>query len=331
MSEMGLKKAAVLMLAIGQDAAAEVMRFLEPREVQKLSMLMSTMHSVSTEELNNVLSELKTESKKTSYFGIDSEVYISEVLNKALGDDKAANLLDRILTKNDSSGIDNLKWMEAKAVAKLIGNEHPQIIAAILLHLEPLQASEILTELAEQTRIDVILRMSTLDGIQPVVLNELNDVLNSLLMGNDNFRNKAIGGVKATASILNLLSADMEAVIMNRLHEFDGKIAQQVADNMFVFDNIMDISNRDIQTILVEVPSEALIISLKGAKEDIKAKIVSNMSERAAEMMLEDLKAKGPVRLSEVEKQQKEILQIIRRLADEGQIDIQKGGNDAFV
>ena len=331
MSEMGLKKAAVLMLAIGQDAAAEVMRFLEPREVQKLSMLMSTMHSVSTEELNNVLSELKTESKKTSYFGIDSEVYISEVLNKALGDDKAANLLDRILTKNDSSGIDNLKWMEAKAVAKLIGNEHPQIIAAILLHLEPLQASEILTELAEQTRIDVILRMSTLDGIQPVVLNELNDVLNSLLMGNDNFRNKAIGGVKATASILNLLSADMEAVIMNRLHEFDGKIAQQVADNMFVFDNIMDISNREIQTILVEGPSEALIISLKGAKEDIKAKIVSNMSERAAEMMLEDLKAKGPVRLSEVEKQQKEILQIIRRLADEGQIDIQKGGNDAFV
>ena len=331
MSDTGLQKAAVLMFALGEDAAAQVMKFLEPKEVQKLGMLMATMNSVSTESLNGVLIELKSESEKNKTFNVDSEEYVSGVINKALGDDKASSLLNRILTKSDSTGIDNLKWMDAKSVANLILNEHPQIIATILLHLPPLQASEILAEFTERTRIDVILRITTLDGIQPLILSDLNDVLNNLLTGNNKSTKKPLGGIRATASIMNFLNTEMESAIMEKLRDMDEKIADQINEEMFVFDNIIDIADRDIQAILLEIPSEGLIIALKGAKEDIKNKILKNMSERAAEMMLEDLNSKGPVRLSEVEKQQKEILIIIRRLADEGTITISSGGDDEFV
>ncbi len=331
MSDTGLQKAAVLMFALGEDAAAQVMKFLEPKDVQKLGMLMATMSSVSTESLNGALAELKSESEKNKTFNVDSEEYVSGVISKALGDDKASSLLNRILTKSDSTGIDNLKWMDAKTVANLILNEHPQIIATILLHLPPLQASEILAEFTERTRIDVILRITTLDGVQPLILSDLNDVLSSVLTGNNKSTKKALGGIKATASIMNFLNTEMESAIMEKLKDMDEKIADQINEEMFVFDNIIDIADRDIQTILLEIPSEGLIIALKGAKEDIKNKILKNMSERAAEMMLEDLNSKGPVRLSEVEQQQKEILMIIRRLADEGTITISSGGDDEYV
>ncbi len=331
MSDSGLQKAAILMFALGEDAAAQVMKFLEPKEVQRLGILMATMNSVPTESLNDVLVELHSESEKNKTFSVDSEEYVSGVINKAIGGDKAGSLLSRILTKSDSTGIDNLKWMDAKSVANLILNEHPQIIATILLHLPPLQASEILAEFSERTRIDVILRISTLDGIQPLILGDLNDVLNNLLTGNNKSTKKSLGGIRATASIMNFLNTEMESAIMDKLKDFDMNIADQINEEMFVFDNIIDIADRDIQAILLEIPSEGLIIALKGAKEDIKNKILKNMSERAAEMMLEDLNAKGPVRLSEVEKQQKEILMIIRRLADEGQITISSGGDDDYV
>lgn len=331
MSDTGLQKAAILMFALGEDAAAQVMKFLEPKEVQKLGILMATMNSVSTESLNGVLVELHSESEKNKTFSVDSEEYVSGVINKAIGGDKAGSLLSRILTKSDSTGIDNLKWMDAKSVANLILNEHPQIIATILLHLPPLQASEILAEFTERTRIDVILRITTLDGIQPLILSDLNDVLNNLLTGNNKSTKKPLGGIKATASIMNFLNTEMESAIMEKLRDMDEKIADQINEEMFVFDNIIDIADRDIQAILLEIPSEGLIIALKGAKEDIKNKILKNMSERAAEMMLEDLNSKGPVRLSEVEQQQKEILMIIRRLADEGTITISSGGDDEYV
>jgi len=331
MGDVGLQKAAVLMFALGEDAAAQVMKHLEPREVQKLGLLMSSMTSVTTESLTGVLNELRLESRKSKTFNVDSHDYISGVVNKALGEDKAGNILNRILTKSDSHGIDNLKWMDAKSVASLIYNEHPQIIATILLHLPPLQASEILSELTERTRIDVLLRITTLDGVQPLILNDLNEVLNNLLTGNDSIRKKQLGGIKSAAAIMNFLNTDLEAVVMNKIKDFDQNIADQINDEMFVFDNIVDIGDMDIQAILLEVDSECLIVALKGAKEEIKNKILKNMSGRAAEMMLEDLNARGPVRVSEVEKQQKEILITIRRLADEGKITIASGGDDDFV
>jgi flagellar motor switch protein FliG len=331
MSDVGIQKAAILLLALGQDEAAEVMKYLEPREVQKLGIVMSTMTSVSNEVLNSVLQEFRGISEQNTSFGIDSEDYIRNVLNKALGSDKASNLLNRILVSKDASGIDSLKWMDSKSVADLIRFEHPQIIATILVHLDPYQASQIIGFLSERTRTEVILRAATLDGVQPAALNELNDVLTNLLNGNESIRKKSIGGVRATASIMNFMNGDIEVSTISKLKEFDPELAQRIIEQMFVFDNIMDIDDRDIQVILREVPSESLIIAIKGAKEEIKEKIFKNMSQRAAEMMREDLDAKGPVRLSEVEKQQKEILQIIRRLADEGQITISKGGENDFI
>lgn len=331
MSEAGIQKAAILMLALGQDEAAEVMKYLEPREVQKLGTAMSTIKTIANDDLVSVLQDFEEESQRNTSFGIDTEDYIRNVITKALGDDKAGNLLNRILVTRDSSGIESLKWMDARSVADLIRFEHPQIIATILVHLDPMHASEILTELSERTRTEAILRIATLDGLQPQAINELNDVLTKLLTGNENIKKKPIGGVKSTASIMNFLKTDIETALMEKIRNYDTVIADQITDQMFVFDDILDIEDRDIQTILREVPSESLIIALKGAKQEIQAKIFRNMSSRAAEMMREDLDAKGPVRLSDVDKQQKEILQIIRRLSDEGQITLSSGGEESFV
>jgi len=332
MKEAGLEKAAVLMLTLGQEACIEVMKYLEPKEVQKLGALMAMKTSVSTDSLNAVLTELQKEVGKNRSFGIDSNEYVSEVLTKAFGDDAATNLLNRILTKSDTTGIDNLKWMDPKSVADFIHNEHPQIIAAILTHLDPLKASEILSEFPEAMRLDAILRIATLDNIQPLVLNDLNDVLSNLLTDNDKtHRTRPIGGTRATAAIMNFFNTNIESMLMNQLEEFDINIAQEIKTQMFVFDDIIDIDDRDLQIILTEIPSEGLIVALKGAKEGIKTKIFNNMSGRAAEMMLDDLNTKGPVRLSLIEKEQKAILQIIKRLADEGKITLRTGTDDDFI
>lgn len=330
MSENGVQKAAVLMLSLGQEAAAEIIKHLDPREVQKLGKAMAEIKGVTRKMVDQVLQDFVTETSKTTSFGMPNDEYIRDVLNKALDEDKASWLINRILITRDASGFESLKWMEGKAVADLIRNEHPQIIATILVHLEPYHASEVLNELSERTRHEVTLRIATLDGVQPAALSELNDVLNKLLTGNDNLRKKAMGGVQTMAEIMNFMNGDAETAIIENLKNYDPNLAQEVLDKMFVFDNILDIQDRDIQVILREVPSEALIVALKGATDELKTKIFKNMSQRAADMMREDLQAKGPVRLSDVEKQQKEILQIVRRLADEGQITL-AGGGDAFV
>ncbi len=331
MSDASTEKAAILMLALGQDEAAEVMKYLDPREVQKLGKVMSTMTSISHESLQEVLIEFHQETDNSAAFSTDPENYIRNVLNKALGDNKATSLLNRILITKESGGIESLKWLDGKAVAELVQFEHPQIIATILVHLEPYHASEVLTELSERIRHEVILRITTMESIQPAALIELNDVLAELLSGNETNR-RVLGGIRATASIMNFMNSDIETSLMNKLKDFNADTAQKIMDQMFVFDDIVDIQDSDIQVILREVPSEALIIALKGTKDEVTQKILKNMSVRAAEMMSEDLEAKGPVRLSEVEKQQKDILQIIRRLSDEGQITLTSaGGDDAYV
>lgn len=331
MSEAGIQKGAILMLALGEEEAAEVMKYLGPREVQKLGAAMSTMKAIQSEELVAVLEEFRTETDQNTSLGVDSDDYIRSVLTKALGEDKAASLLNRILGTRDASGIESLKWMDAQSVAELVRNEHPQIIATILVHLERYHACEVLDHFTERLRNDVVLRIATLDGVQPTALRELNEVLTKLLTGNENLKKKPMGGVRAAAEILNFLSGENEASVMANLKNYDADMAQKIMDEMFVFDNIMDIDDRGIQVMLREVQSESLIIALKGANQDLREKIFKNMSQRAAEMMREDLESKGPVRLSEVEAQQKEILQIVRRLADEGQIMLGAKGDDAYV
>lgn len=331
MIDSGVHKAAILMLALGEDEAAEVMKFLSPREVQQLGATMSTMKSVPSEDLEQVLAEFRSDSGQQTSIGIDSDDYVRSVLTKALGDDKAASLLNRILGAREASGIESLKWMDGQSVAELVRNEHPQIIATILVHLERYHACEVLGYFAERLRNDVMLRIATLDGVQPTALRELNDVLTKLLTGNEVLKKKQMGGVRAAAEIMNFFSGGHENSVMTNLQSYDPDMAQKIMDEMFVFDNILDIDDRGIQTLLREVPSEALIVALKGAGQELRDKIFRNMSQRAAELLREDLDAKGPVRLSEVETQQKEILSIVRRLADEGVIALGAKGDDPYV
>ena len=328
----GITKGAILMLALGEEGAAEVMKYLSPREVQKLSEAMTNMKAISHEEVVQVLDEFNDVADHNSSLGLDSDDYLRTVLTKALGDDKAASLLNRILGgAGDASGIESLKWMDAESVADLIHNEHPQTIATILVHLERDQACEVLSSFTERLRNDVLLRIATLNGVQPTALRELNDVLTKLLSGGDMMKKQPMGGTRAAADILNFMNGESEASAMACLKNYDPDMAQKIMDEMFVFENILDIEDRGIQLLLREVQSDALIIALKGASEEMREKIFKNMSQRAAEMMREDLESKGPVRLSEVEEQQKEILVVVRRLADEGQIALGAKGEEAYV
>lgn len=328
----GIVKGAILMLALGEEGAAEVMKYLGPREVQKLGEAMTSMKSIPQEQVETVLHDFNIVADQNSSLGLDSDGYIRSVLTKALGDDKASSLLNRILGGGgDASGIESLKWMDSESVADLIHNEHPQTIATILVHLERDQACEVLGCFTERLRNDVLLRIATLSGVQPTALRELNDVLTKLLSGNDVLKKQPMGGTRAAADILNFMGGEHESSAMEHLKSYDPDMAQKIMDEMFVFENILEIEDRGIQLLLREVQSDSLIIALKGSSEEMREKIFKNMSQRAAEMMREDLESKGPVRLSEVEAQQREILTIIRRLADEGQITLGAKGEEAYV
>ena len=328
----GIQNAAVLMLALGEEGAAEVMKYLGPREVQKLGEAMTSMKAIPQERVAQVLNEFTEVAASNSTLGLDSDEYIRSVLTKALGDDKASSLLNRILGgTGDASGIESLKWMDGESVADLIHNEHPQTIATILVHLESDQACEILGFFTERLRNDVLLRIATLNGVQPTALRELNDVLAKLLSGGGAAKKQSMGGTRVAADILNYMSGNNESSAMEYLKNYDPDMAQKIMDEMFVFENVLEIDDRGIQLILREVQSDSLIVALKGANEELREKIFKNMSQRAAEMMREDLESKGPVKLSEVEAQQREILTVIRRLADEGQLTLGAKGEEAYV
>jgi len=331
MSEEGLHKSAILLLALGQDEAAEVFKYLGPKDVQKLGAAMAAVGNVNRDQIESVLVEFRKETEGRVNLA-DTDEYIRSVLKKALGDDKAAHLLDRILQGQDNAGIESLKWMDSASVAEMIRNEHPQIVATIMVHLDADHASEIMNLLPERLRNDVMLRIATLEGIQPIALRELNEVLTQLLAGGDRGKKSALGGAKTAANILNYMAGATEASVLANIREHDPDLAQKIQDQMFTFDNLLELDDRSVQLLLREVQSESLIVALKGTSQELKDKIFKNMSSRAAEALKEDLDAKGAVRLSEVEGEQKEILKIIRRLADEGQIILGgKGGDEGMV
>ena len=327
----GVEKSAIFLMTLGESEAAEVLKYLEPKEVQKISSAMMTLKNLNREQIAQVFHDFIVSASSKTTIGMDSNDYIRGMLTKALGNDKAAGLLDRIMHNSDTSGIESLKWMDPGAVAEMIGNEHPQIIATILVHLEPDQAAEIMKMFTDRTRNDVLLRISTLDGVQPVALRELNDVLGKLMTGGGSGKKTLQGGVATAAEILNFMGGTLEAEMMENVRNYDPELAQKIEDKMFVFEDIMEIDDRGIQLILREIQSESLIVALKGTNEELRDKIFKNMSQRAAEMMREDLESKGPVKLSDVEANQKEILKIVRRLADEGQISLGGKGEEAYV
>jgi flagellar motor switch protein FliG len=253
------------------------------------------------------------------------------VLTKALGSERASNLIDGIPQGNDDAGIERLKWMDAASVAELIKNEHPQITATILVHLEADQAGAVLSAFPERLRNDVMLRIATFEGVQPSALRDLNEVLSQLLAGADRGKKSTRGGVEVAAEILNHLGGTLEASVSAHLREVDPDLAQKIQDKMFVFENLLDLDDRAIQLLLREIQSETLVVALKGTSEELRQKVFKNMSQRAAEMLRDDLDAKGPVRLSEVEAEQREILRIVRRLAEEGQIVLGGKGDEGLV
>jgi len=329
--EEGLEKAALLLMTLGPDAAAGVLRQLGPREVQKLTMKMASMTPQSRETVEPVLIEVNEHFGKGSMIQSDDD-QLREMLTKALGDDRANQLLSRMMSGSETAGIESLKWMDAATAADLIKGEHPQIIATILVHLEYDQAGEILKHFDDRLRNDVVLRIATLDGVQPTALKELNDALTRMLSGATTVKKAAMGGVRHAAEILNFVGSGAETAVIDNVRDYDPELAQKILDEMFVFENLLDIDDRGIQSILREVQSDSLIIALKGAPPELREKIFKNMSSRAAEMLREDLEARGPVRLSEVEAEQKEILKTVRRLAEEGQVMLGgKGGDDGFV
>jgi flagellar motor switch protein FliG len=329
--EDGMEKSATLLIALGEDHAAEVLKHLSPREVQKLGHAMALQKTVPRARVESVIDEFNQIAEESLSVHVDTDNYIRSVLTKALGDDKASNLISRILHGGETSGIEGLKWMDAPTVADLIKNEHPQIIATILVHLEHDQASEILNRFTERLRNDVVLRVATLEGIQPAALSELNDAMMRILSGSSNVKRTAMGGVRTVAEILNFIGTANETSVVDAIREYDPDLAQKILDEMFVFENLLDIDDRSIQLIMREVQSDSLILALKGASPDLREKIFKNMSQRAAEMLREDLESKGPVRLSEVETEQKEILKIVRRLADEGQIVLGGAGGEQML
>ena len=329
--DAGLEDAAILLMSLGEEEAADVLRHLEPKEVQRLGETIARMKAVSREKVEGVLDKFNGQASNQTMLVADNDQYVKDVLRKALGEDKANLLIDRIMQGSDVSGIESLKWMDATSVAELLRNEHPQIVAAILVHLGHEQASSVLKCFAERQRNEVLVRIATLDGIQPSALKDLNDVMGKVLAGSDKVRKASLGGVKTAAEILNLLGGSLDTGVLDYIRESDADLAQKIMDNMFVFDDLVKLDDKGIQTMLKEVQSESLVVALKGASAELREKIFKNMSTRAAETLREDLESRGPVRLSEVEAEQKEMLKIVRRLSEEGQIVMGGGGDDEYV
>ena len=331
MDTKGLEDAAILMMSLGEEEASEVFKHLTPKEVQGLGETIAKMKTIPRERVETVLERFANQAQEQSLLVTDNDEYIKTVLRKALGDDKANLLIDRILQGGDTSGIESLKWMDASSVAELLRNEHPQIVAAILVHLDFDQASSVLKCFTERQRNEVVVRIATLDGIQPSALKDLNDVMSKVLAGGDKLRKASLGGVKTAAEMINLLGGSIETSVLDYVREADNELAQKIMDNMFTFDDLEKVDDKGIQLLLKEVQSESLVIALKGATPEMREKVFRNMSTRAAETLREDLESRGPVRVSEVEAEQKEMLKIVRRLSDEGQIVLGGGGDDQFL
>ena len=331
MNETGLEDAAILLMSLGEEEAAEVFRHLAPKEVQRLGETIAKMKAVSHEKVDGVLERFTAVASEQSLLVADNDEYVKNVLRKALGDDKANLLLDRILQGSDISGIESLKWMDPGSVAELLRNDHPQIVAAILVHLDHDHASSILKLFTERQRNEVLVRIATLDGIQPSALKDLNEVMSKVLAGGEKMRKASLGGVKTAAEIINMLGGASETAVLDYIREADADLAQKIMDNMFTFDDLDKLDDKGIQALMKEVQSESLVVALKGATPELREKIFKNMSTRAAETLREDLESRGPVRLSEVEAEQKEMLKIVRRLVDEGQIVLAGGSDDEFV
>ncbi|WP_197911848.1 flagellar motor switch protein FliG [Kineobactrum salinum] len=326
----GTRRAAILLLALEEDCAAEIFKHLSAREVQELGKEMAVLGQVSHAEMKHVLEEFFKESSEYAALNLHTSDHIRAVLTKALGTERASSIIEDILEHSGTnSGIDALNIMEASIVAEMIRDEHPQIIATILVHLERRQAADVLELFDEKLRNDVVLRVATFSGVQPAALQELTEVLGGMLDG-QNLKRSKMGGVRTAAEILNLMNSSQEEAVIDNVRAHNESLAQKIIDEMFLFENLVDLDDRGIQLLLKEINTNSLMVALKSAPKEVVDKFLNNMSQRAADLLREDMQASGPVRVSHVENEQKAILQVVRRLADSGEI-VLTGGDDSYV
>ncbi len=323
----GTEKAALLLLTLGEDVAADVLQHMNPKQVQSIGATMASMDSVTRPMIEHVLNDFLERLETQTALGIGNDSYIRNMLEKALGD-KAGNVIDRILMGSGSNGLEALKWMDPKSIAEIIRLEHPQIIAIVLSYLEPESAAQVLANLPENTRAGILMRIATLEGVQPAAVKELDQIMEKYFADNDNVKSSMVGGEKTAADILNFMESSIEGKVMDQVRQENEELATRIEDLMFVFDNLRELDDRSIQTLLREISTDLLTLALKGVDEEFQQKFLKNMSSRAAEMLVEDMEAKGPVKLSEVEAAQKEILNIARQLEEAGDIVLGGGGEE---
>lgn len=326
----GADRAAILLLSLGEMEAAEVLKHMGAKDVQRVGTAMAGMKDVTRDQADAVLTAFVQSMNEQTSLGVGADEYIRNMLVEALGKDKAGSVVDRILLGRNSKGLEALKWMETRSVAELIRGEHPQIIAIVMAYLDADQAAEILAFLPERTQVEVMMRVATLDGIQPGALRELDEIMEKQFSGSGNLRASSVGGLKTAANIMNLVDSQHEEKLMEKIRERDTGLGDNIQDLMFVFDNLLEVDDRNIQVLLREIANDVLLVALKGADPRVRDKFLNNMSQRAADILREDMEAKGPVRVADADAAQREILATARRLSDEGTLSL-AGGSEEFV
>lgn len=319
-SDDKVERAAIFLMSVNSEDAAKLLKYLGPKEVHKLGASMAALENIDQKTVNQIYSDFIMEAENKTSIGLNKDEQIRKVFVTALGEDKANNVIDKILMGANTKGLDSLKWMDAKSIAEIIRHEHPQIQSIILSYLDPDHAAEVLMSLDERVRIELIMRISMQESIQPAAIDELNTVMEKQVASTVSNQTKPIGGIKRAADILNFVGGEVESTILGGLKEKDEDLANEIQDLMFIFDNIKTIDDRGIQVLLREIKTDTLVVALKAVDEEIRDKIFRNMSKRASELLKDDIEVKGPVRLSEVEAAQKEILTVAKSLADQGKI-----------
>ena len=327
-----VESAAILLMSLGEAHAAQIMRHMDAKEVQRIGEAMSKLDNINKDQVRQTLDVFLEDSQEETGLTVDADRYIRSMLTQALGPDRANSVIERILMGGNTSGLDTLKWMEPLGVADIIRFEHPQVQAIVLSYLDADHAAKVLELFEEKQRLEVVLRISKLESVQPAALEELNEIIERQVKTGSTTQTTSLGGTKTAANILNAIESSVESSVLEQINGVDEELSNQIQDLMFVFDNLSAMDDRGIQALLREVSSDELIVALKGADEAVRDKIFNNMSKRAAELLKDDLEAKGPVRLSEVEASQKAILMVARRMAESGEISLGGGsGGDQMV
>lgn len=324
----GTQKAALLLMTLGENEAAEVLKFMNAREVQSLGTAMASLANVTKDQASSVLDHFITDVEDQTPFGVGTEDYVRTVLTNAFGAKKADTFIDRILIGHDVQGLDTLKWMSSSDVFDIIDGEHPQIVAIVTAYLEPEQAADVINLLPEEQRADVVMRIARLSDVQQSALAEIENLIASKSSGSGTKRSERVGGDKVAANIINSLEASRGEEILDRIKEKNEELSTRIQEMMFVFDTLLKVDDRGIQSLLREISNDLLVVALKGCDPAVSDKILNNMSKRAATLLREDMEAKGPTRLSEVEEAQREILEVARRLAESGDINLGQGGEE---